>query len=339
MLARLFSLSRYNRIFKATQLLAALLFAALFLTKCAHQEKPSPQQLEALDLNDMINGAINSHNPNLIKLTAKHIVETERENQAAIIVLKRIEQESPRGRERNENITASTELYKLLPNEDRAKLFKALFKVSGNAFEKSAWDIAAEYPSITMTEAIKEALIKKASGPAKSTRLSPNIAAAITANQVKDVYPLIRKSLMASGHPNYVKAMFELNPENAPDDALTYLALFAKEPIIAGDLTKTDQNTVLAILSSLQDSFPSTHHPDFPILFVYALSKNERIATSAERLLTNFLATYPKEAALTILQLSPDLQQKYLQRLSQSNGPLAASLSDDLRNHDPSFGR
>lgn len=298
----------------------------------------SPMNLTSLDLSDLINRSIDTHSANLIHLTAHHIIDSQKEESGAQLILKRLHKDVIASASHSLEIKAAIDMFKQLPRADKAKLFTEVASAKQNDIRKLGWALATELPSEPMAEAIKYFLTRNTTRSDIPLKITPEMALAIKTNQIIEAYPLLRASLMVGGHPQHVRAMFELNSENAPDDLLTYLAKLSNAEIVEAHLQRAGHYTILAILTGFKENFPSLHHPDFPILFAYALSKDPEVSESANEALTSILAAFPKEGALTILQLSAQAQNQYLQQLDQKNTPLANAIIEELRSQDPTFG-
>lgn len=326
--------------FKFFLLLVLPIFCFDMAACLAYRKPVSAQRLSSLDLSEMINRSIGSHSRSLIRLTTQHIIDAQKEDVAAQVISSRLESDVLSSGPRGPDIRAALEMYKQLPHADKAKIFSVLISSRQDETKKLAWSLAAELPSEGMAEAIKSTLAKIIgnAGVDKTLKITPEVALAIKKNRIIEAYSLVKTTLMGGGHPQHVRAMFELNRANASDDLLTYLAKPGNDEILEGRLQMVGHYTVVAILIGFKDNFPSLHHPDFPILFAYALSKDPDVSEAANVILGNILEAYPKEGALAILQLSEDIQNQYLQNLERSNGPLASSLFEDLRDRDPSFG-
>jgi hypothetical protein len=204
---------------------------------------------------------------------------------------------------------------------------------------RMAWQVATNYPSDTMAEAVSLEMSRRASrGKGANVGLSPEAALAAKANHLKEAYPLLRTSLMAEGHVAYAKAMIALGGEAASDDLLAYLALATPQEIESGELKKVHRATVNLALDHFASAPPSLHHPNFKHHLYYAVSKDQGLGKQATRLLTGYVAQKEEHFAFLLAQMPPLVQDEFLAKLQASDPKLHKSFLELLRTLSPAAG-
>ncbi len=316
-----------------------MLLATNCQTAATREESaPAPKmETPVKSVEERLEGAVARGNAQELKRVAKSLMKRKESGSAsALLLVDWIDPRSAVGDERRRNATL---LYLMLPEAKPQRLFETLIRSRDLASRRLAWQVATNFPSGHMAEAVSLEMSRRASrGKGQNVGLSPEAALAAKANHLKEAYPLLRTSLMAEGHVAYAKAMIALGAEAASDDLLAYLALATPGEIMAGELKKVHHTTAELALAQFDKAPPSLHHPNFKHLFYYAVSKDESLAKQATQLLTGYVSQKEEHFAFLLAQMPLPVQEDFLVKLQRGNPSLHKSFVELLTTLSPAAG-
>ncbi len=304
--------------FPMQRILATLWFlAAAACQSAATREESAPLATSVApvkSVEERLDGAVARGNAQELRRVAKSLVKRKESGSAAALLLADwIDPRSPVSSERRHT---AIDLYLMLPEAKPARLFESLIKSRDLASRRMAWQVATNYPSDAMGEAVSLEMSRRASrGRGQSVGLSPEAALAAKANHLKEAYPLLRTSLMAEGHIAYARAMIALGGDAASDDLLAYLAIATAGEILAGELKKVHRATAELALAQFAAAPPSLHHPNFKHLFYYAVSTDQGLGKQATELLTGYVSQKEEHFAFLLAQMPQPVQDDFMAKL------------------------
>ena len=227
----------------------------------------------------------------------------------------------------------AAELYLLLPDPAPTPLFQALVASDRMEPRRTAWQVAARYPSDDMAKAVAGELSRRATQAAQAGKdgagISPEAALAVRANHLTEAYPLVRAALMAEGQPAYAKALIGLRPAAAADDLLAYLAGARPDDLLAGRPAGVNRTTCLVALAHLAAEPPSLHQPAVKPLFYYAASADPALAEAATAVVSRLAEAAPRDVAFLLAQMPEPVRagvSQHLRHAGWDEGQVAALL-------------
>lgn len=317
-----------------------LLFAATHCQSAATREESAPlakPDAPVKSVEERLEGAVARGNVQELRRVAKSLVKRKESGSAAALLL--ADWIDPRSRVSAEQRHSAIDLYLMLPEAKPPRLFESLIRSRDLPSRRMAWQVATNYPSDGMAEAVSLEMSRRASrGKGQNVGLSPEAALAAKANRLKEAYPLLRTSLMAEGHIAYARAMIALGGDAASDDLLAYLALATPGEVLAGELKKVHRATAELALAQFGAAPPSLHHPNFKHLFYYAVSQDQALGKQASRLLTGYVSQKEEHFAFLLAQMPQAVQDEFLAKLEKSNAGLHKSFLELLKTLSPAAG-
>ncbi len=183
------------------------------------------------------------------------------------------------------------------------------------------WELAARYPSREMAKLCEKVLTDAIARGEEVGMLMPEMAEAVRANQLSNVYTLVRIGLFNNGDPAFAKAMAEFDSEKATRDFLDYLARADIE-----DLRQLHQKTIhvptaIVILRHINANALPINHQHVDKLFLYAVSRNQALGEYANSILEKNFPRYKEELALALSRMPVSIQVAFIEGSRRETNP------------------
>lgn len=225
----------------------------------------------------------------------------------------------------------ATHLLMITPQPLDRKLFASLVQSPRPLANQLGWQLAAAKPSKAIRAEIEAKLTGALVEGEEETLLLPQMANAIAANRLASAYTWARQGLFKKGNEEFARAMIVLNPKQASDDFLPYLALAPAEELRQLTLSSVNLYTCLAILQHLHKSPASFGRVGFEHLYVYAVSRNGALAEIAQAVIESY-ATQNAEGLAQMLARQPVwVQIAYLENARRHLNPSVSLILTELK--------
>ncbi len=231
----------------------------------------------------------------------------------------------------NAQLINAASLYQVVSPRLSANLFAAMLNSGRPLARQIGWQMAATLPSSEIAAAIDRILSRAVIDNTEEDVLMPQMAQAVQANRLSSAFTLLRQGLMADGDEAYAKAMIALNPYQASNEFMAYLALAPLEEL--RQLTQKSVNiyTCMVILRHLTVYPVATAHPNYDQLFLYAVSRNNALAELANMVLLNSFPKYRESMAMILARLPTWIQIAYLEHARRNMSPEVSQFLVALR--------
>lgn len=206
----------------------------------------------------------------------------------------------------------ATSLYHRSPYKADLKFFSKLLQ-SDNSFDrKLAWRIAAHKPSTAIRSQIDDYISWALTKDLEKNLQDPGIAFAIQANKMKNGYNLLQQNLMATGHEAFAEVMAQMRPAQASSDFLSYLAKADYEELRQLNVKSVNIIACNIIFGHLKRYPVSISDQNFNHLFVYAVSRNQLLASMALSVLKPHMVKDRKMLAMYLARAPIWLQLAFI---------------------------
>jgi hypothetical protein len=181
------------------------------------------------------------------------------------------------------------QLYQALQPAEAHRLFAVLIRSDRTLAQQLGWKLAAALPGKVMGQEIERRLTEDLKNDTLYDDLIPEMAEAVSANELVDSYTILRKGLFWVHHYAFAEAMASLAPERATEDFLEYLSLAEPEELRQLTLTHVDLLVCSQIFSHLAAHVVPVSHPRVEILFYYAVSRISALSDGARKVLVGMM--------------------------------------------------
>lgn len=233
------------------------------------------------------------------------------------------------------NLVNAMNLYSFCRPKNPDVVFVALQQADKKMPRKLAWELAARFPSKNIANRIDQILTQALLEDNLESFLTPGLAKAVSQNELKESYSIMREGLMQNGHVNFARAMVNLNPRMAVSDFMAYLMKATPEELRQLHFEHVDVFTCLEIFNHLKRHPVSPGHEYFSQLFFYAVSRNSGLAEVARKLLVSYMPHYSTDIALKVLTLPPWAQIAYVDSFRENQNTVARLFLSELKQLSP----
>ena len=206
-------------------------------------------------------------------------------------------------------------------------LFKKLLASNKVVHNQLGWHIASMAPTEAMKSAIDGVLSDKIIENSMTGLFVPKMAEAVSANNLKSAYTLLRQGLFESNHVAFVHAMIELDRRRSSIDFMDYLSLAPLEELRQLNLSSIDVFSASAILQHLASSPAPVNHRHVEFLFYYSISRNQALAELGQQALSAYLPENQKALAITLGRLPGWIQIAFVERMKRTMTPVLSLFS------------
>jgi hypothetical protein len=282
-----------------------------------------------MELDEILNAAVKFGDQTIVD-SAKVLKKQNLLGKASLAVqLKIIDQY--RDWEGNHLINA-VKLYQLTTPKDPTEIFRLLISSERKLARELALQIAAEFPSPSLAKALDARLTEAIEEDEIYDFLLPQLATAITRNNMKGSYSILKLGLFQTNHDAFGLAMISLDPQQASSDFLEYLSQVPVEELRQLTLVTLDVYTCIGALKHLIQTPPPISHPKFDHLFLYAMSRNTAFSQLAREVILTYLPDRSKLLARRFSQLPNWIQVAYIEGSRERLNPTMGLFLQDLRN-------
>jgi hypothetical protein len=222
-------------------------------------------------------------------------------------------------------------LFQLSDSKRAYQVFKVLVRSERSNVVELGWHLASALPSAAMSKEIEAKLTEALSNDEVSDALTPKMAEAVSNNGLKSSYTLVRQGLMEKSNIAFARAMISLNPKQAAEDFLDYLALAPIEELRQLNLKTVDMFTCTEILQHLMVVEAPVSHPHFDSIFNFAISRNNAMAEMARKVLDFYFPKYSQDLAFMLARMPPWMQVAFVERARTRMTPVVGVFLGDLK--------
>ncbi len=226
-------------------------------------------------------------------------------------------------------------LYQSGPGEANTSFVQNLLASSDSFMNKLGWYIAASKPSPKIALVLDNALSTILTNSNSSRLHEPMMAMAVSQNNLRSAYSIMRQSLMQTGIEQFAEAMIHLNPSQASEDFLEYLNLAPTEELRQLTISSVNVTTCQIILMHMQKSPPSIHNPKFQQIFVFAVARNQSLSEMAAGVLESQFTRNRRYLAALLARTPEWLQIAYVEDAKHDMTAHKKLFLTDLRNTTP----
>ena len=212
-----------------------------------------------------------------------------------------------------DQIINAIHLYQLSAKSISIPVVHALLRADRPAVKQIGWQLAAIRPSRDIRDLIDKELTRAVYEGEESSILVPEMAQAVMANKVSGVYSLLREGLMATGDPDFVRAMIQFYPRQASQDFMNYLAQASIEDLRQLNQKMVNIHSCFIILNHFARYPVPVTHPRFSHLFLYAVSRNQALRELTNKVLEKQYPLSKEQMAMTLAQLPVWIQIAFVE--------------------------
>lgn len=223
------------------------------------------------------------------------------------------------------------QLYMLPPRVKPVDVFQTMAMSEDLFHRRLGFQLAALEPDAKMKKALESVLTRSVINNQESLVLVPEMANAVVTHNLKSVYTLVRLGLFQTGKEEFAAALSKLNPEEASNDLMGYLALAPANELRQMTLASVNVYTCIMALKHLQKNPVPLSHPGFKNLFLFTVSRNPVLAESAQKVLDNYLPEHKDHLAFMLSRFDPWVQIAYLESAKRKMTPKVGLLINELK--------
>jgi hypothetical protein len=225
----------------------------------------------------------------------------------------------------------AVKLYQLTTPKDPTEIFRLLINSERKIAIELALQIASEFPSAMMAKALDTRLTVAIEEDELYDFLLPQLAIAITRNNMKGSYSILKLGLFQTNHDSFVLAMTSIDPQQASIDFLDYISQVPVEELRQLALVTLDVFSCIGALKHLIQTPPPVSHPKFDHLFLFAMSRNTAFAELSRNVILTYLPRHSKLLARRFSQLPNWIQVAYIEGSRERLNPTMGLFLQDLR--------
>jgi hypothetical protein len=261
-------------------LFRSLIVSVIALSGCVSltDEKEPPRITEDMPLVEAIDAAI-EHGTATLKDVKTTVIKASNKSEVNKIVagkiVKNIHSYKPT------QIVNAVNLYQFTTKTLSHAVFLALIRAEDVTTRKLGWELAYRMPSRELAVLIDKEVTELVTKGGEELVLVPEMAKAVEVAQLTSLYTIVRQGLLKSGDEPFVRAMIALNPAQAAQDFMDYLALASVEDLRQINQTTVNSISCVHILKHYLTYDPPSSHPKFEQLFYFAISRNQALAELA----------------------------------------------------------
>ena len=214
------------------------------------------------------------------------------------------------------------EMFRTLSHSHSPILFSEFIASKRQVNRHLAWVLAGSVPSEEMAHAVEKVLTESIIENTLDQIVMPPMAEAIVQNQLKGCYTVLRYALFNFNHESYAQAMMKLQPNEASNDFLDYLARAPLEELRQLNLPSVNVVACMAILDHLNSRPVIVAHRHFESLFLYAISRNQALSRQALKILSeNYFSKYGNDVAYKLSRMSNWIQIAFVENIGREPSP------------------
>lgn len=300
------------RSFKIAALSAAVTCGTL-LTSCVSLEKNGPTYTEItpkMDVEEMATLAISEGGPTLDK-TRKAVATRQLGRQMETFVEKWLKKNHESCSTRD--LVIALQLYQFVQPRHPQDIAALLVSNESIAKVQLGWQLAGNFPSKKMAIALDQILSRALLDNNESRYLLPEMAQAVAKNGMAQTYSYVREGLMRFGHEDFAQAMADLDPMQASEDFLTYLARAKVEDLRQIHVSAVNIVAATVMFRHFTKVPPKLSHPNFANLFFYAISMNSALNEMGREIISSYLPAQSETIALDLARLPVWVQVAYIE--------------------------
>lgn len=226
-------------------------------------------------------------------------------------------------------------LYQASTNKASIEIFNTLITSNRPMARILGWNLAANFPSAEMKSAIDEEFTRRMLAGEEEVLYEPAMALAVQANQLTSSYTVVREGFFHAGDETFARAMIALDPRQASDDFLDYLAKASVEELRQLNQKEVNVYSCLLALRHMTVVPASINHPHFSHLFLYAVSRNQGLADLAHIVLERSVGSHTQYLAILLSQLPDWIQVAYVESARQRMSPTVQTFIAALKEATP----
>ena len=259
-----------------------------------------PKDYQGLSVEELV-ALVRDHGVRVIRKVYLHLRQTDQLPEAGRYIFQQIDKQ----REVYETVALINvlHLYQLTGDRQAHRMFVKLLTEKRRAVTELAWQVATIMPSPAMARAIAGAISGAIEGGREKSLFLPQVASAVTANQVEGVYTLLRAGLNYTHHESFAQAMATTAPKRATSDFVAYLSRASIDELRQQSPTSVNVYVCLVILRHLERQTLSPHDRNFAVLFWYAISRNPDLSELASRILEGYYGKHTDSLAQMLARL------------------------------------
>jgi hypothetical protein len=225
----------------------------------------------------------------------------------------------------------ATHLLMVTPAPLEVKMFRDLIQSPRPLANQLGWQLAAAKPSSGIRAAVEATLTRAITENEEEAMLIPQMANAIAANRLRSAYTWARQGLFKKGNEEFARAMIVLEPKQASDDFLPYLALAPAEELRQLTLSTVNLYTCLVILQHMKRTPADFGRLGFEHLFVYSVSRNMALAERAQAVLEGYVPQNAEGLAQLLARQPAWVQIAYLENARRRLNPALGLILTELK--------
>ena len=259
-----------------------------------------PKDYQGLSVVELV-ALVRDHGVRVIRKVYQHLRQTDQLAEAGRYIFQQIDQR----RDSYDTVALINvlHLYQLTDDRQAPRLFVKLLTEKRRAVIELAWQVATIMPSPAMARAIAGAIGEAIEEGREKSLFLPQVASAVSANQVKGVYTLLRAGLNHSHHESFAQAMATSDPKRAATDFTAYLSRASIDELRQQSPTSVNIYVCLVILRHLERQTLSPYDRNFAVLFWYAISRNPGLSELASRILEGYYGKHADSLAQMLARL------------------------------------
>jgi hypothetical protein len=312
-------------------LLACFLVASCQTMSSESAKNETPPEITAdMDFDDAIDAAVKFGGETLAKVK-KLIAQQKMGAKATAMMTERLSSTEVAEKMPESQLMNMMHLLQSSGRRPSIELFRSLVRRERQAARDLGWNIAANYPSPEIAAAMDLEFTRAVASGTEETLLLPQMALAVQTNRLTSAYTLVRLGLMIKGNDEFAKAMISLAPRRSVDDFFPYLAKATIEELRQLNQSTVNVYTCMVILQHMNSVSPTTSHPQFSQLFLYAVSRNPGLSELASGAIDRVLPGFRTEVVQLLAQQPAWVQVAYVEGTKRRRSPHAPSFLAELK--------
>ena len=300
-----------------------MLWAGMLVAACAtlmRTDDSLPQSYEGLSVVELVD-AVRQHGSKVLRPVYRQL----QRDKAVAAAGRHIATAVPRALQ-DDNIVASVamlHLYQLTADPDAPRIFMLLTAPEQRqaVLVQVGWQIATLMPSPRMATVITRALEQALEQGREQALFSPQVAAALAANQLTESYTFVRQGLQRTHHEAFARALLKLNPQRASEDFLVYLANVPLDTLRQKLPTASNIPLRLMMLQHLRVYPVTIQHRKLDALFNYVVSRNPALSEAAMQVLAVFYDKHGEQLAQLLARMPYWVQFACVEKLARRLNP------------------
>lgn len=296
------------------------------------KQEPAPEIYSNMPLEKALEAGIN-YGGNTLE-SVKKLISSRKESLKAAAIIEKTMRDQAADLQPHQLINAA---HLFVVNADKLSpgLFTQLIRSPRIPVRMLGWQLAAGKASKEIAGLIDAELSRAIAIGEEENILIPQMANAVRVNQLKSSYTVVRRGLMSNGAEEFVMAMAALNPQQASNDFLEYLAMVPPEELRQLTLSSVNLYSCVAILKHMRRHPPEISAGYFENLFFYSVSRNTGLAEMAQIVLESYLPEKSELLAQMLAKHPVWVQMAYLESSRRRMNPKIGLLLGELKETTP----